>query len=183
MRLLSKEPANVFFGVLLVCELFSQCPESEFGPDSVLLYELCYMPAKLIKLFLRLSIGVGFLSAVADRLGMWPAEVSAWGDWEHFLIYTQSINPWAPASAIPFLGIAATVLELIFGAALIAGFKTKYTALLSGWLLLIFALAMTFSRGIKAPLDAAVFAASAASFGLALIREKFLEIDMLWQKK
>ena len=54
---------------------------------------------------------------------------------------------------------------------------------LSGWLLLIFALAMTFTTGIKAPLDASVFAASAATFSLALIKEIFLEIDLLKRDK
>ena len=51
------------------------------------------MSKKIIKIFLRLGIGVGFLSAVADRFGLWPAEVSAWGNWENFLAYTQLINP------------------------------------------------------------------------------------------
>jgi thiosulfate dehydrogenase (quinone) large subunit len=38
---------------------------------------------------------------------------------------------------------------------------------------------MTFSRGIKAPLDYSVFTASAAAFALSLIKEKFLELDSL----
>lgn len=140
------------------------------------------MSIKIIKLFLRLSVGAGFLSAVADRFGMWPADVSAWGNWQSFLDYTQTINPWAPAAIIPVLGITATALETLFGVALITGFKTKSVAILSGWLLLFFALAMTFSKSIKAPLDASVYAASAAAFALSLLKEKFLEIDMLWKK-
>ncbi len=135
------------------------------------------MSTKLTKLFLRLSIGAGFLSAVADRFGLWPAEVSAWGNWNSFEQYTQTINPWFPPSIIPFIAIAATALEIIFGVALVIGYRTRLVAQLSGWLLLAFALAMTFSRGIKAPLDAAVFAASAGAFGLGLIKEGFLEIS------
>ena len=42
---------------------------------------------------MRLAIAFGFLSAVADRLGLWPEEISAWGNWESFLEYTQLINP------------------------------------------------------------------------------------------
>lgn len=83
---------------------------------------------------------------------------------------------------IPFLGWASTILEIVLGVCLIIGFKTSLTAKLSGWLLLIFALAMTFSVGIKAPLDASVFAASAGAFGLSLIKERFLEIDNLFEK-
>lgn len=140
------------------------------------------MKVKLIKLFLRLSIGAGFLSAVADRFGFWSKEVSAWGNWGNFLAYTQSLNPVIPQSFIPFIGWASTLLEIVFGVCLIIGFKTSFTAKLSGWLLLLFALAMTFTRGIKAPLDYSVYAASAAAFGLSLIKEKFLEIDILLKK-
>ena len=136
---------------------------------------------KMIKLFLRLSIGIGFLSAVADRFGFWSKEVSAWGNWNNFLAYTQSLNPLIPQSFIPFIGWASTILEIGFGVGLIIGFKTSLVAKLSGWLLLIFALAMAFTRGIKAPLDYSVFAASAGAFGLSLLKEKFLEIDQLWK--
>ena len=137
----------------------------------------------MIKLFLRFSIGIGFLSAVADRFGFWSKEVSAWGNWNNFLTYTQTLNPMVPPSFIPFIGWTSTILEIVFGVGLIIGFKTSLIAKLSGWLLLIFALAMTFTRGIKAPLDYSVFAASAGAFALRLIKEKFWEIDILLEKK
>jgi thiosulfate dehydrogenase (quinone) large subunit len=137
------------------------------------------MKVKIIKLFLRISIAAGFLSAVADRFGFWSKEVSAWGNWNNFLNYTQTLNPVVPSSIIPFIAWASTFLEIVFGVCLIGGFKTSLSARLSGWLLLIFAIAMTFSRGIKAPLDYSVFTASAAAFALSLIKEKFLELDSL----
>lgn len=140
------------------------------------------MKVKMVNFFLRISIGVGFLSAVADRFGLWSKEVSAWGNWDNFLKYTRTINPMIPPSLIPFIGWASTLLEIALGISLIIGFKTSFTAKLSGWLLLIFALAMTFSVGIKAPLDASVFAASAGAFGLSLIKEQFLEVDTLVKK-
>ena len=62
----------------------------------------------IIKLFLRFGIGIGFLSAVADRFGLWPAEVSAWGNWENFLEYTKLINPLIPETLVPAVGIIAT---------------------------------------------------------------------------
>ncbi|MEO9021608.1 MAG: DoxX protein [Ginsengibacter sp.] len=140
------------------------------------------MKVKMIKLFLRVSIGVGFLSAVADRFGLWSKEVSAWGNWDSFLRYTQKLNPLIPLSLIPLAAWVSTLLEILFGFCLIIGFKTSFFAKLSGWLLLIFALAMTFSVSIKSPLDASVFAASAAAFGLSLLKERFLEIDSLLEK-
>ncbi|MBI1222874.1 MAG: DoxX family protein [Bacteroidetes bacterium] len=134
----------------------------------------------LIKLFLRLALSAGFLSAVADRFGMWSTEVSVWGNWENFLAYTQLINPWLPESLISIAGILATAAEVLLAIFLIFGFKTEWVARLSGFLLLLFGLSMAFSTGIKAPLDFSVFAASAAAFALSQMKEKYLELDSLF---
>ncbi len=141
------------------------------------------MANKWIKLFLRFGIGFGFLSAVADRLGLWPQEISAWGNWESFLNYTEAINPIVPEFIIPALGLLATIAETIFGLFLILGFKTEWTAKLSGYLMLIFALAISFSTGIKGAFDYSVFAASGGAFALSLMKEKYLEADLLFSKK
>lgn len=138
---------------------------------------------KIVKLFLRLSIGAGFLSAVADRFGMWSAYNSAWGNWDNFLKYTEAINPWIPASLVSAVAAIATAAEIILGICLIIGFKTELTAKLSGILLLLFALAMTTTVGVKKVFDASVFAASAASFALSLLKEKFRELDSLLLKR
>ncbi|TFG73187.1 MAG: DoxX family protein, partial [Flavobacteriales bacterium] len=114
------------------------------------------MTDKIIKLFLRISISFGFLSAVADRFGFWGQEVSAWGNWNSFLTYTALINPWLPASMISTIGILATTAETVFAVCLLIGYKTEFFARLSGILLMIFGLAMTFSVGIKPVLDYSV---------------------------
>lgn len=137
------------------------------------------MNNKTIKLFLRLAVSFGFLSAVADRFGMWGKEVSVWENWANFLDYTQLINPWLPATIIPATGVIATTAEILFALCLIVGFKTELFARLSGFLLLLFALSMTFSIGIKGALDFSVYTASAAAFALSLIKEKFWELDNL----
>lgn len=137
---------------------------------------------KIIKLFLRFAIAIGFLSASADRLGMWPKESSAWGNWNSFLEYTHVLIPWAPDALIPIVGALATGAEIIFAIFLIIGFKTELFAKLSGFLLLIFALSMTFSIGIKSAFDYSVFTASAAAFALSLLKEKYLELDTLIAK-
>jgi len=141
------------------------------------------MSKKIIKLFLRFGIGIGFLSAVADRFGLWPAEVSAWGNWESFLEYTKLINPLIPETLVPAFGVIATAAETLFGICLIIGFKTELIVKLSGFLMLVFALAITFSTGIKGALDYSVFAASAGAFGLSIMNEKYLEIDSILSKK
>lgn len=42
--------------------------------------------------------------------------------------------------------------------------------------MLLFAFSIWSANGLKAPLNASVFAASAAAFALATMREKYLEI-------
>ncbi len=137
------------------------------------------MYQKIVKLFLRISLSAAFLSAVADRFGAWPAAISAWGNWEAFLAYTQSLNPWVPSNLIPSLGGLVTGLEVLLGIFLFFGFKTSWSAKISGLLLLLFALAMTLSGGIKGALDYSVFSAAAAAFGLSLMHERYLEVDSL----
>lgn len=132
---------------------------------------------------MRFSISLGFLSASADRFGMWPKESSTWGNWDGFLDYTQVLNPWFPNALIPIIGATATAAEIVFAFFLILGFKTELFAKLSAILLLIFALSMTFSIGIKSAFDYSVFTASAAAFALSLIKEKYLELDILMAKK
>jgi len=141
------------------------------------------MTVKYIKLFLRLALSLSFLSAVADRFGMWNIEVSAWGNWNTFLEYTQIINPWFPTQLTPTLGVISTIAEIVLGFGLLIGFKTELFAKLSGILLLIFALSMTFATGIKGPLDYSVFSASAAAFALSFMKEKYLELDSIISTK
>lgn len=132
---------------------------------------------KIIKLFLRLSLSIGFLSAVADRLGLWPTEASTWGTWQSFLDYTQILNPWFPSVTIPTVGFIVTAVEVIFAICLIVGLKTSLFAKLSGYLLLIFAFAMLITTGIKGVFDYSVLTASAGAFTLSLLKDNFLEFD------
>jgi thiosulfate dehydrogenase [quinone] large subunit len=127
---------------------------------------------KISEWFLRIALSAGFLSASADRFGMWPKEHSAWGNWQSFVAYTKSLNPLVPEILIPFLAYAATGLEIGLGVLLLTTFKTNWVAKASSGLLLLFALSMTFSNSIKAPLDYSVFTASAAAFVLSFIVSK-----------
>jgi uncharacterized membrane protein YphA (DoxX/SURF4 family) len=113
--------------------------------------------------FLRLALGVSFLSAVADRFGLWGAYGQpnvAWGNYARFVNYTAELNWFLPASTIPALANSATAAETLFGLLLVLGWKTRITALLSGILLTIFALAMTTALGVKASLNFSVFSAA-----------------------
>lgn len=122
--------------------------------------------------FLRLALGASFVSGVADRFGVWgPAGTVnvAWGNFQRFTAYTAQLNPWAPTPTVPALAWVATVAELVLGLALILGFFTRWSALLSGILLLLFALGMTVGTGLKSALNASVFSAAAAAFALTVL--------------
>ncbi|TAM83216.1 MAG: DoxX protein [Acidobacteria bacterium] len=136
-------------------------------------------------MYLRLALGTAFLSAVADRFGIWGragAPRIAWGNFHNFLLYAAKLNPWFPASWVPAIGWMATVCEVGLGIVLILGFRARLAAFLSGLLLLAFALGMAFGLGIKAPLDASVFTASAASFLLASVAAFPWSLDALLSK-
>jgi thiosulfate dehydrogenase (quinone) large subunit len=131
---------------------------------------------KFVKLFLRLAIATAFLSAVADRFGLWRKEVSAWGNWNAFVDYTGLITPWVPGTFTETLAITATTLEVLLALGLLIGWRTKWMAVASGILLLVFGLSMSFSVGIKPALDYSVFTASAAAFALSTMKERYFEI-------
>src|SRR5262245_45957221 len=70
--------------------------------------------AKFVSVYLRLALGTAFLSAVADRFGLWGppgARNVGWGDFAHFISYTAQVNPWAPPAVIPVLAWLATAAE------------------------------------------------------------------------
>ncbi len=127
------------------------------------------MSKDLIQVFARLAVGIGFLSAVFDRFGLWGPHGAAnvsWGDFAHFTMYTARLNYLLPSGLAPTLAIIATIFESVFGVALVLGLFTRMAAIGSACLLAIFAFAMTISLGIKAPLNYSVFAACAAALML-----------------
>ena len=133
-------------------------------------------------LFVRLSVGMSFLSAIADRFGAWGAYGQphvSWGTFHRFTIYTGSLLWFLPAPFYPMLAWTATAAETVFGAALVLGLFTRVIAFLSGILLLVFALTMTFSLGVKAALDFSVFSASAGAFLLAAYGQYPWSLDTL----
>lgn len=126
----------------------------------------------LAPLYARIALGLAFLSAVADRLGLWGppgAPGVAWGAMDPFLAYTGSINPWFPDGMIPLVGWFVTLAEVVLGLALLVGWRLRETALASGLLLFAFGIGMIAGSGIKSPLDASVFSASAAALLLAAV--------------
>lgn len=137
---------------------------------------------EIARLFARLALGASFLSAVADRFGLWGpygARNVSWGNFAHFVKYTGAVTSLFPGSWAVSFAWAATLAEILFGILLIAGFKIRTTSILSGLLLLSFAMGMATGLGIKAPFDYSVFSAAAAAFLLALWEPDRFTLDML----
>jgi uncharacterized membrane protein YphA (DoxX/SURF4 family) len=112
--------------------------------------------------YARVALASAFLSAVASRLSAWGSN-----DFAAFERYTAEVNSFLPAAAAPFLARAATVLEASLGVALLVSWRLRQVALAAAALLLLFAVAMALSFGLKSPLDYSVFSASACALLLA----------------
>jgi len=125
-------------------------------------------------LYLRWSLGLTFLSACADRFGIWGppgSKYAVWGDWAHFVAYSATLNWYLPASLQSPIAWIATIAEISLGFALIIGLYLRQTAYISAAVLALFALAMTFSVGIKAPLNSSVFVDAGAAWLLGCVVE------------
>lgn len=121
---------------------------------------------------LRVALAAAFVSAVADRFGLWgaPGEPGvAWGAWAPFLQYVAKLNWFLPAALIPAVGWIATIAELILAAGLLIGWQLRWFAYASALLLLLFALTMVVASGPKAPLDYSVFTGVAGALLLGAV--------------
>jgi putative oxidoreductase len=118
--------------------------------------------------YARVTLGIAFLSGIADRFGVWRGRNVGYGNFDGFIRYTAKVNSFMPPSTIPFLAWAATIAELVLGVFLLAGVWLRWTALASALLLILFGSAMAISFGLKSPLDYSVFSASATAVLLAL---------------
>jgi uncharacterized membrane protein YphA (DoxX/SURF4 family) len=142
--------------------------------------------AKFSSVFLRLALGISFLSAVADRFGFWGSYGEpnvAWGDYSRFVAYTAKLNWFLPDPMISALAVISTFAETLFGLLLVFGWQTRITALLSGILLLTFALAMTIALGVEAPLSLSVFSAAGGALLLATCTNYPFSLDELLRPK
>src|SRR6516225_4644833 len=84
--------------------------------------------------FFGLALGASFLSAVADRFGLWgqfgQPNVS-WGNFSRFVEYTGRLNSYLPPRLTLPLAVISTGTEILFGLLLLVGWHTRTVALLS----------------------------------------------------
>ena len=96
---------------------------------------------EIVRVFARFALGASFLSAVADRFGLWGpygGKNVSWGNFAHFVEYTSAVTSLFPSSLTVSFAWAATIAETLFGILLIAGFKIRMASILYGLLLLSF---------------------------------------------
>ncbi len=120
----------------------------------------------------RVALASAFLSAVADRFGLWGPPGSpnvAWGTFAAFLEYTQLLDWFVPAPLVVVLGWLATLLEVVLAVGLLSGYRLRWFAMSSGLLLLAFAVSMTAALGGEPAFTYSVWTASSSAFLLATI--------------
>lgn len=122
-------------------------------------------------LFARLALAIGFLSAVADRFGLWGepgSGVVSWGTYGRYLDYVHDLAPYLAGGFLDAAGWAATAAELTVGVTLLLGIAVRLSAWASTGVLLVFALSMFFFSHPEAPFSASVFSAAGLALLLAL---------------
>lgn len=127
---------------------------------------------RIAAIALRVALALSFLSAVADRFGLWgpPGTPNvAWGTFDSFIEYTGLLLYFLPAATIPYIGWVATFSEVVLAIGLLSGFYVRWFALASALLLLTFALSMTLAIGLEPAFSYSVWSASASAFLLASI--------------
>jgi len=151
-------------------------------PISLPMINIDHNKGQKAQLFLRLALSAGFVFPVLDRLGaMGPAGSphAVWGDWQHFVDYTQSLMPFVNHYLASAAALIATSLELLFAFCLFLGFQTRYAAYASSLLTLVFAVFMAGSNGLMAPFKYPVFVFTGAAWLLAAVGSYSWSIDKL----
>src|SRR5690242_12205308 len=79
---------------------------------------------------LRVALAISFLSAVADRFGLWGqfGSGAAWGDFERFTAYTAQLLWFLPPSLMSPAAILATAAEAVLAGGLLVGWRLHWWA-------------------------------------------------------
>jgi len=141
--------------------------------------------AEIGQFLLRLALGTGFLIPVLDRLGFLGAygTGATWGDWKHFVDYTNKLIPFASWQTADIMSIIATITELVFGICLIVGYRIREAGIGAGILTLVFGLCMAVFLSISAPFNYPVFVFTGAAFVLSALDHHGWSIDSYIKKQ
>jgi putative oxidoreductase len=131
---------------------------------------------------LRIAVGLNFGLAVLDRFGVFGpfgAAGVSWGDWPHFVAYTQQVNAFFPSRLAPALAIAATIYEIVLTVTLVLGISSRSSLKAAALLLLAYGTAMTLSFGFTSQLEYAVIVLCAGALALTTLDATYFSVDAL----
>ncbi|GFG54888.1 hypothetical protein CQY20_15230 [Mycolicibacterium agri] len=127
-------------------------------------------PVRIVRFALRLSLAAGFLSAVADRFGLWKAfGQGSWGSMSAFADYTHQLAPFASGWLLAVIVWAVTATETTLGVLLLTGWWPRLVGTATCLVLIVFGTAMAVSLGAESPLSYSVFAAASAGAAYAVL--------------
>lgn len=124
---------------------------------------------------MRIILAIIYLWVVADRLSLLGSAGNmgvVWGNFENFLAYTATLNPWFQRGVSDVLGYIVTFLEIVIAVILLSGIRLKEASLASFVLLIIFTLSMIFSVGFTVAYDFIIFTVILAFVSGILYREE-----------
>lgn len=126
---------------------------------------------KIFSIMSRILLGLTYLWVVGDRLGLLGEAGNmgvVWGNFQSFLDYTATLNPWFPRGLSDFLGYLVTGIEIILGVMFLIGMRLRLVSLASLGLLIIFTLSMLLSLGWSSAYDFIIFTLVLASLSLGI---------------
>jgi uncharacterized membrane protein YphA (DoxX/SURF4 family) len=127
-------------------------------------------PIRMVRIALRLSLGAAFLSAVADRFGLWePFGQGSWGSMAAFADYAHQLVPFASGWLLAVVVWGATATEATLGVLLLTGWQPKFVGAAASLVLIVFGTAMAVSLGVESPLSYSVFSAASAAAAYAIL--------------
>jgi uncharacterized membrane protein YphA (DoxX/SURF4 family) len=125
---------------------------------------------RAVRIALRLSLAASFLSAVADRFGLWaPLGQGSWGSMDSFTDYVHQLVPFASGWFLTVIVWGVTVTETALGVLLLIGRRPKLVGATTCLVLMVFGVAMGVSLGLESPLAYSVFSAASAAAAYAIL--------------
>ena len=137
---------------------------------------------RLIPALLRIFIGIAFVSAICDRLGLFGGPGTpgvSWGNFENFVSYTAQVNSFLPGRIIPALAVIESFIEGGLGFAMLLGLAVRPVSIASTALLSALGVAMTVSLGVSSQFSFAVFVLAAGAFVIVNVDATLLSVDAL----
>ncbi|GAA3046841.1 hypothetical protein GCM10010464_08860 [Pseudonocardia yunnanensis] len=99
----------------------------------------------IVRWVMAVLLALDFAGAVADRFGVLGEPGAAgvtWGDWDHFVDYTEQLLPWAPHPLAVAAALGATAVESVLSVWLLSGWRRRAAGVVAAGLLSVFLASM-----------------------------------------